>query len=80
MGISVDRDFTIGTGLPGQTRFCQNIVINDDNLAEGSEQFTLQLVSLNNELVVVNPTRNTAVIEIQDDDGKNAYIVGVYTW
>lgn len=78
MGISVDRNFTIGTGLPGQTRFCQNIDINDDNLAEGLEEFTYRLVSLNSELVEVNPSRSTANIQILDDDGKSAQIVGVH--
>ena len=77
-GINVDRDFAIGTGLPGQTRFCRNIDINDDNLAEGLEESTYQLVSLNNELVEVNPSRSTADIQIQDDDSKSAHIVGVH--
>ena len=73
MGISFDRDFTIGTGQPaaGQNRFCRNIVINNDELAEGPEQFTYELLSLNNALVMVNPTRSTAVVEIQDDDGNS---------
>ena len=78
MGIIVDRDFAIGTGQPGQTRFCQDITINDDNLAEGLEQFTYQLVSLNSELVEVNPARSTAEIRIQDDDGKGTHVVGVH--
>ena len=79
VGIDADRDFTIGTGLPGQARFCQNIAINDDNLAEGLEEFTYRLASLDSELVEVNPSRSTADIQIQDDDGKSAPIVGMHT-
>lgn len=68
-GINIDTALTVGVGLPGQTRFCEDIAIIDDVLAEGPEEFTYNLLSLNNALVSINPSRSSATVRILDDDG-----------
>ena len=68
--IAVARNFGFLIGAGPGDRFCEDITINDDGLAEGSEQFTVTLQSLSTQLVVVSPDRDVATIEILDDDGK----------
>lgn len=59
-----------GTGLPGQTEFCDTIPIIDDNIAEGPEQFLASISSLSGQFIAVNPARSSATVTITDDDGK----------
>ena len=59
----------VGVGLPGQMRFCEDIIINNDLLAEGNEDFSVNLDSLN-PLVAINPQFSSATVEIVDDDSK----------
>ena len=58
-----------GVGQAGLMRFCENIGINEDPLAEGNEDFTVNLASLN-PLVAINPQFSSATVEILDDDSK----------
>ena len=69
-GINVDNDLLAGTGLPGQTVFCRSISINDDNIAEGPEDFLVILSSLNSQFVTIDPSGSSATVTILDDDGK----------
>ena len=68
-GIDINIPLNVGVGLPGQMRFCLDITINNDLLAEGNEDFFVNLASLN-PLVVINPQFSSAVVEIVDDDSK----------
>ena len=73
MDIDVNFDLPIGTGLPGsQNVFCENIDIVDDNVAEGTEDFTVLLSSLNGQFVTIESTASSAIVSILDDDGKKA--------
>ena len=60
----------MGVGQPGDMRFCVNIAISPDLLAEGNEEFTVNLQSLNSALVAINPQYTSATVEIVDDDSK----------
>ena len=68
-GIDLNIPLNPGVGLAGQTRFCENIDINDDPLAEGNEEFTVNLASLN-PLVAINPQFSSATVDMLDDDSK----------
>ena len=68
-GTDMNIDLDAGVGQPGLTRFCENIIINNDTLAEGDEFFTVSLASLN-PLVMINPLFSSAEVQIVDDDGK----------
>ena len=68
-GIDMNINLNVGVGQPGLTRFCQNIIINDDQLAEGDEFFTVSLTSLNS-LVTINPLFSSAQVQILDEDSK----------
>ena len=59
-----------GTGLPGQTVFCTDIPIIDDNIAEGNEDFSAIISSLNPQFISVDPAQSSATVTILDDDGK----------
>ena len=69
IGLDMNIPLSVGVGLPGQMRFCDNIIINDDNFAEGNEDFFVNLASLNS-LVSINPLTSSATVEIVDDDSK----------
>lgn len=69
VGIGLNIPLNPGVGLVEQMRFCENITINDDQLAEGNEDFTINLASLN-PLVAINPQYSSATVEILDDDSK----------
>lgn len=56
------------TGTPGQITFCSTITIQNDNIAEGIEDFNVQLSSLS-PFIVVNPP-NLATVNIIDNDRK----------
>jgi hypothetical protein len=68
-GIGMNINLNPGVGQPGQMRFCENIDINNDALAEGNEFFTVSLSSLN-PLVSINSQFSSAQVEIVDDDSK----------
>ena len=57
-----------GTGNPGNTVFCQTLLVQDDNIAEGLEDLSAQLASLSPFVVVNQPS--LATIQILDDDSK----------
>jgi hypothetical protein len=68
--IDIDLNFNLdsGTGLPGsQNVFCANIDIVDDNVAEGSEEFRLDLSTLNGQ-VAIESSASSATVTIMDDD------------
>ena len=69
-GIDMNINLNVGVGQPGLMRFCENILINDDALAEGDEFFTVSLASLN-PLVMINPLSSSAEVQIVDDDSKS---------
>lgn len=74
IGSDMNINLASEVGLPGQMRFCQNIVINDDNFAEGNEEFNVNLFSLSS-LVTVNPQSASATVEIVDDDSRFSIII-----
>lgn len=61
-------DLFAGTGLPGNNEFCSTIAIQNDNIAEGVEDFSVQLNSLSG-FITVNPP-STATVLIIDNDSK----------
>lgn len=69
-GFDTNIDLDVGVGQPGDMRFCVNIAISPDLLAEGNEEFTVNLQSLNSALVAINPQYTSATVEIVDDDSK----------
>lgn len=66
--ISVIDGLLAGTGSPGNTVFCQTLLVQDDNIAEGIEDLSAQLASLSPFVVVNQP--NMATITILDNDSK----------
>lgn len=58
-----------GTGNPGNTVFCSTVMIQNDNIAEGIEDFTVQLSSLSPGFIVVNQP-SVATVQILDNDCK----------
>ena len=64
-------NFPLSIGASPGTLLCEDITINDDNLSEGTETFTFDITSFS-PLVMVNPARNRATVEIMDDDGRSA--------
>ena len=70
MDVDVNFDLPSGTGLPGQQNvFCTPIDIVDDNIAEGPEDFSALLSSLNGQFIAIEPTASSATVTIMDDDG-----------
>lgn len=57
------------TGLPGLTETCRIITIQNDNIAEGIEDFTVTLNNLFPASIIVNQP-NTATVQILDNDSK----------
>ena len=64
----VRLDLLAGTGQPGNLVFCTTIMIVNDNIAEGVEDFFVQLSSLDGSVVVNQP--NVATVQILDNDCK----------
>ena len=58
----------------GETLAVFNVSINDDNIVEGNENFTLSIntSSLPNEVTIGNPVHT--VVTIMDDDSKGSHI------
>ena len=46
-----------------------NLTINDDDIVECNETFTLRLVSLDTVRLQIDPARDQATVTIIDDDG-----------
>ena len=46
-----------------------NLTIDDDSIVECNETFTLRLVTLNIDLLQIDPLRDQATVTIIDDDG-----------
>ena len=46
-----------------------NLTIDDDDIVECNETFTLRLVTLDNERLQIDPNRGQATVTIIDDDG-----------
>lgn len=61
-------DLPTGTGQFGNTEFCRTIIIENDGIAEGMEDFTVQLTSFSQFVVINQP--DTATVNIIDDDSK----------
>ena len=69
--ISAIDDLLAGTGSPGNTVFCQTLFVQDDDIAEGLEDLSVQLLSFS-PLVVVNQP-SSATIQILDNDSTYMY-------
>ena len=54
--------------VPGESNKNAAIVIRDDQLTEGVENFVLQLSTTNNNQIAIG--RRTSLVVIQDNDGK----------
>ena len=54
--------------VPGDSNKNAAIVIRDDQLTEGIENFVLQLSTTNNNQIAIG--RSTSLVVIQDNDGK----------
>lgn len=70
-----DEDYESGpynVTIPAETTSIQfDVIINDDNVSEGNENFNLTInsSSLSNRVAITNPTR--ATVTILDNDGNN---------
>ena len=62
---------TTNTFAAGINESCTNIVINDDPNLEGTQSFTLTLVSAGDQSVEFGPISN-ATVQIFDNDGKHS--------
>ena len=72
--------------MPGQLRFsssalqqCFTVAINDDNIVEGLESFSVGLSSSDPNLTLVGPGGVvTAVVDIIDNNGKTSSNTGMF--
>ena len=69
MALNEIFDLPALAGTPGPTTstFCRTLMIENDNIAEGVEDLTVQLSSLAPNLIVVNPP-SVATVNIVDND------------
>lgn len=71
----VNSQITFQPQAEGQsTTECLSIPIIDDNILEANEMLVVELQSTNPS-VTVNPSANSAMVVIMDDDSKNNYVI-----
>ena len=73
-GAIIGNTFELLVGDSPGDQFCETVTIVDDDFSEGNEQFTMTLASLS-ALVIVNPLRNVATIDIIDDDSMPIIVI-----
>ena len=74
-GSDYREESTTVTFEPNENRKCFEIEILNDQLDEGTESFSVEIVSVPSDSGTIIASPDTTIISIEDDDGKTQHIL-----
>ena len=57
-------------GSSGTTNQCRRFNITDDNILEGNEDFTVQIIAVSSAIATIVNGSSTTIVTINDNDSK----------